>query len=90
MNHAVNVGKFGVWAIQIRDNPNGIFLVGPDQREWIAAAARFIREACEESIERRKMARRAGKLGGRPTTADPKPSTVRSRKSRAKKKARKK
>lgn len=82
---ALLVGRFCIWARSLKAC-QGVPYVTPEIRTWIEAALEQIREDAEEAIKRRKKARMAGKLGGRPRTDNPAPSTIRARKSRAKKK----
>ena len=79
------VGRFCIWARSLKDC-QGIPYVTPEIRTWIEAALEQIREDAEAAIKRRKTARKAGRLGGRPRTDNPAPSTIRARRSRAKKK----
>lgn len=82
--HAILVVRFCIWAQSLRDC-EGIPFVTPEIRAWIEAADKEIMDLHAQANERRKLAKRTGKLGGRPTTDNPKPSTIRARKSRAKK-----
>lgn len=89
--HAILVARFLLWARSLKDC-QGIPFVTPEIRTWIEAADEEIMDLYAQANERRKadkkMRRRNsenGKLGGRPPTDNPTPSTIRSRKSRARK-----
>ena len=88
LNAALDAFNFCRWADEI-EGMGGIPLVGPDQRQWIAAAAAELRRHRMEATERSRLAREKGRKGGRKPTAAPAPSTIRARKSRARKKAKK-
>lgn len=87
--HAILVVRFCIWARSLKDC-QGIPFVTPEIRTWIEAADAEIMKLHAQANERRRKARKAGKLGGRPRTENPAPSTLRARKSRAKKKRTKK
>lgn len=82
--------EFCQWADAVAKS-DGVPLVGPDQRRLIAAAAAELRRHYTEAAERQRLARESGRqgglVGGRPPAKKPKPSTIRSRKSRARKRA---
>lgn len=82
---ATALSRFVFWARDLH-KVEGLPYLTTELREACALAAEELQYYWALEAERSKLAREKGKKGGRPTVNTPTPGTLRSRKSRQKKK----